>query len=122
MEWPSKFSILLLDIEGTTTSISFVKDVLFPYVTENIGRYAMELYETEEFQADLEAMRHLSLQESNSDREVVRIPTDDKCAAVDALVQNVKHWVQTDKKLTALKQLQGHMWRDAYESHIIKGQ
>lgn len=59
----------------------------------------MELYETEEFQTDLEAIRHLSLQESQSDREVLTIPNDDKCAAVDALVHNVKHWVQLDKKV-----------------------
>jgi methylthioribulose-1-phosphate dehydratase len=36
---PRDARILLLDIEGTTTSISFVKDVLFPYVLENLDEY-----------------------------------------------------------------------------------
>lgn len=77
-----------------------LQDVLFPYVTTTIGRYAMELYETEEFQADLEAIRHLALEEVKNDHDVVTVPTDDKCAAVDALVHNVKHWVLRDKKVS----------------------
>jgi hypothetical protein len=36
---PRDVKILLLDIEGTTTSISFVKDTLFPYVSNNLDRY-----------------------------------------------------------------------------------
>ena len=36
---PRDAKILLLDIEGTTTSISFVKDTLFPYVLNNLDRY-----------------------------------------------------------------------------------
>jgi hypothetical protein len=36
---PRDAKILLLDIEGTTTSISFVKDTLFPYVLNNMDRY-----------------------------------------------------------------------------------
>ena len=40
---PRDSKILLLDIEGTTTSISFVKDVLFPYVINNLDVYLKDL-------------------------------------------------------------------------------
>lgn len=46
----------------------------------------------------------------------------DKAVIIDALYQNVIHWMDRDEKLTALKQLQGHIWRKAYQRGLIKSQ
>ena len=35
-------TVILTDIEGTTSSIAFVKDVLFPYARQRLGRYLDE--------------------------------------------------------------------------------
>ena len=44
---------VLLDIEGTTSSISFVYDVMFPFVRENCAAFLAAAWETEEVQACL---------------------------------------------------------------------
>lgn len=57
-----KFFVLLqrcivLDIEGTTTPISFVTDVLFPYARDNVGRHLSATYDIEETQDDIKLLR-----------------------------------------------------------------
>ena len=48
---------VVLDIEGTTTPISFVTDVLFPYARVNVGRHLSSTYDTEETQDDIKLLR-----------------------------------------------------------------
>lgn len=48
---------IVLDIEGTTTPISFVADVLFPYARDNVGRHLYATYETAETQDDIKLLR-----------------------------------------------------------------
>jgi len=37
---------IVTDIEGTTSSLSFVKDILFPYARQHIGDYLRSHLET----------------------------------------------------------------------------
>ncbi|KVI10469.1 Class II aldolase/adducin N-terminal [Cynara cardunculus var. scolymus] len=48
---------VVLDIEGTTTPISFVTDVLFPYARDNVRRHLEETYDTGATQEDIELLR-----------------------------------------------------------------
>ena len=48
---------MLLDIEGTTTPISFVHDVLFPYSRAHLGDYLSKHWDSEEMVADLGRLR-----------------------------------------------------------------
>lgn len=48
---------IVLDIEGTTTPISFVSDVLFPYARDNVGRHLDITYNTVETQDDIKLLR-----------------------------------------------------------------
>lgn len=48
---------IVLDIEGTTTPISFVTDVLFPYARDNVVRHLTATYDTSETQADIKLLR-----------------------------------------------------------------
>ncbi|XP_070577617.1 enolase-phosphatase E1-like [Ptychodera flava] len=122
--------VVLLDIEGTTTPISFVKDVLFPYIRENIEDYLKEHWDEEECQADVNELRKQAEADSEADMEgVVTIEenknTDDAeevKAVRDSVVKNVLWQMDADRKITALKQLQGHMWTTAYKSGDIKGE
>ncbi|XP_021344402.1 enolase-phosphatase E1-like [Mizuhopecten yessoensis] len=52
-------SAVVVDIEGTTTSLSFVKKVLFPYITENVETYLKNRSDDEETKADICALREL---------------------------------------------------------------
>lgn len=89
---------ILTDIEGTTTSISFVVDVLFPYAREHMAEFVMhnasELAVREQLQAVAE--------------EAGAKLTDEQ--AVEQLLQ----WIEEDRKVTPLKALQGMIWESGY--------
>lgn len=48
---------IVLDIEGTTTPISFVTDVLFPYARDNVERHLSETYDSAETKDDIKLLR-----------------------------------------------------------------
>ncbi|KAJ3199000.1 Methylthioribulose-1-phosphate dehydratase, partial [Dinochytrium kinnereticum] len=51
------YETVVVDIEGTTTPISFVHDVLFPYVTDTIETFLKERWESSELQDKIEGLR-----------------------------------------------------------------
>lgn len=115
---------ILLDIEGTTTPISFVSDVLFPYARDNVGRHLSATFETAETQDDINLLRSQVEDDfAQSVNGAVPIPANDKGKeeVVAALVANVEAMIRSDRKITALKQLQGHIWRTGYENNELKG-
>ena len=91
--------VVLTDIEGTTSSISFVKNVLFPY-----ARKALPAFVAEHGQ-EPEVRRWL---------DVVAAEIGGACQ--DALVvETLQGWIDQDRKHTALKALQGMIWKSGYE-------
>ncbi|KAH7670346.1 HAD hydrolase subfamily IA protein [Dioscorea alata] len=56
-------------------------------------------------------------------RGSVPIPPDDagKEAVIESLVTNVRAMIAADRKITALKQLQGHIWRTGFQSNELQG-
>uniref|UniRef100_A0A2P2JMB4 Probable bifunctional methylthioribulose-1-phosphate dehydratase/enolase-phosphatase E1 n=2 Tax=Rhizophora mucronata TaxID=61149 RepID=A0A2P2JMB4_RHIMU len=114
---------IVLDIEGTTTPISFVADVLFPYARDNVGRHLAATYETTESQDDIKLLR------SQVEEDLVQgvngavpIPSDNagKEEVITALVANVEAMIRADRKITALKQLQGHIWRTGFRNKELE--
>jgi len=98
---------ILTDIEGTTTSVSFVYDVLFPYFRE----HAVDLFSisSSEVSSALQDARLLHEQETGISG------LDDQ-----ALLDLILSWSLEDRKVTPLKTLQGILWKSAYESGAIK--
>jgi enolase-phosphatase E1 len=92
---------ILTDIEGTTSSISFVKDVLFPYARERLPAFVVTHTDNPDVQHWLhEAAREAGLV-SATQQEII-----------DLLLS----WIDADRKSTALKALQGMIWQDGYTS------
>ena len=91
---------IITDIEGTTSSISFVKDVLFPYARRALPAFVRARGRDPEVRRWLDA------------------------AAVDAgsicddevLIEVLQGWIDADRKHTALKALQGMIWEAGYAS------
>ncbi|XP_054816137.1 probable bifunctional methylthioribulose-1-phosphate dehydratase/enolase-phosphatase E1 [Prosopis cineraria] len=115
---------IVLDIEGTTTPISFVSEVLFPYARDNVRRHLSTTYDAPETQDDIKLLR--SQVQSDLEQRVagaVPIPPDNagKEEVIDALVANVEAMIKADRKITALKELQGHIWQTGYENNELKG-
>ena len=105
----SKPIFILTDIEGTTTSVSFVYDVLFPYFRENIEK-VRKMVDLPEIQVIFKETIRLA-----SETENKTITSNDE--VIDTLIR----WSKEDKKITPLKDLQGILWKEAYESGLIKG-
>ena len=89
---------ILTDIEGTTSSISFVKDVLFPYARQRLPAFvAAHAHERE--------VRHW----------LDQVATEHGAMCDDAMVVEVlQGWIDEDRKHTALKALQGMVWQAGY--------
>lgn len=135
-------SVVILDIEGTTTPISFVADVLFPYVRKTLKEHLENNWEKDELKADIDALRYschcsnlcsdslilccrkLAEEDAQAGREVPQIPpeTAPKEEIISAVVANVFKQMDEDRKTTALKQLQGHIWDAGYASGELKGE
>ncbi|KAA0058822.1 putative bifunctional methylthioribulose-1-phosphate dehydratase/enolase-phosphatase E1 1 isoform X1 [Cucumis melo var. makuwa] len=115
---------IVLDIEGTTTPISFVTDVLFSYARDNVEKHLILTYETGETQDDIKLLR--SQVEEDLEKGVagaVPIPPDNagKEEVIAAVVANVEGMIKADRKITALKQLQGHIWRTGFSGNELEG-
>jgi 2,3-diketo-5-methylthio-1-phosphopentane phosphatase len=112
---------LLLDIEGTTTPIAFVHDVLFPYARERAARF-LRLHAHEapvsavigELRADLVAERRRGESPTGTSGG------DD--ARPDSIAQYVEWAMDRDKKTTGLKSLQGLIWEEGYRSGDLHGE
>ncbi|XP_066991519.2 enolase-phosphatase E1 [Anabrus simplex] len=121
-ETVQKAEIVILDIEGTTSSISFVKDTLFPYIRENLESYVKKHWNDEEFAQDLVLLREQAAKDETDKVEgVVSIAEGSSEDLQPAVIRNVLWQMDLDRKTKALKQLQGHVMRDGYSSGKLKG-
>ncbi|KAL4715927.1 hypothetical protein ACJJTC_013227 [Scirpophaga incertulas] len=119
-----KCKILLLDIEGTTTSISFVKDKLFPYAKENVKQFLDSQWDSDDVKKVVIALRKLAIEDQEKSVDgVVSIPCEDatKEEQIEGVVNNVKWQMASDRKAGPLKLLQGLIWRQGYDKGDIKG-
>lgn len=96
---------ILTDIEGTTSSLSFVKDVLFPYAREHMGEFIRQ------HANDPAVVHELD--------EVCRV-NDKKLTDAEAIDQLMR-WIDEDRKITPLKSLQGMIWENGYKKGDFKG-
>ena len=106
---------LLLDVEGTTTSISFVYDTLFPYARSNLRAFLANYGTDPEVVAAGETIARESGAGSLAD--FLR----DRAADRHALETEVLRRMDTDDKSTGLKQLQGLIWRAGYQRGDLRG-
>jgi enolase-phosphatase E1 len=101
---------ILLDIEGTTTPIAFVHDVLFSYARTHVRDYLAKHLDDEAVQADIRLLRD----EAKSDGfDAVNL---------DEIVAYVNHLIDRDRKSTGLKSLQGKIWHEGYADGTLRAQ
>ena len=96
---------ILTDIEGTTSSIDFVHQTLFPYARKHLRRFLAAHANEAAVRRELAEVAHAE------GREL----TPDAAATV------LEKWIDEDRKATPLKALQGMVWRQGYESGELKG-
>lgn len=108
--------VILCDIEGTTTDISFVKDVLFPHAREHCRSFLMQHFDEPEIKQIVSDLCELSVKDGHAIQQ-----SHDKETFVDSIVENVHRQIEADRKTKELKSLQGKIWKVAFESGAIKG-
>lgn len=96
---------IVTDIEGTTSSISFVHEVLFPYARARLREFVLAHADEPEVAAQLDAVRMTA--EGHPD--------------LNGVIQQLLHWMDEDKKVTALKALQGLIWEQGYRNGDFHG-
>ncbi|XP_077593809.1 enolase-phosphatase E1 [Stigmatopora nigra] len=124
---PARTTALLLDIEGTTTPITFVKDILFPYIREHLEDYLSAHWEEDECKQDVHLLKKQLEEDMRQNRACPIHAVDqtvhtDEEKAIREVVDDVLWQMAADRKSMALKRLQGHMWRVAYTSGTINGE
>ena len=115
--------VVLLDIEGTTTPIEFVTDVLFPFARARLRAFLEERRAADvDVQGDLEGLRRELAREAAGAERPPAWRDEPEGARIDSAVDFV-HWLMDrDRKTTALKSLQGRIWEDGYRVGELRGQ
>jgi enolase-phosphatase E1 len=96
---------IVTDIEGTTSSISFVKDILFPYARAKLPEFVRQ----------------------NQNEPTIKQLITDTCHEakiefdIEAAIDQLTEWIDQDKKITPLKALQGLIWKAGYDLGDFKG-
>ncbi|KAJ1965280.1 enolase-phosphatase E1 [Dipsacomyces acuminosporus] len=118
------YDIVLLDIEGTTTPISFVHDELFPYVTRSVKEFLQTKWSDPVVQGHVLAIA----KQANADAaagNTLAVPIDLDSESEEEVrrkvLVNVEWQMKQDRKIGALKGLQGYMWKFGYENGELKG-
>ena len=93
--------VILLDIEGTIGSISYVHDVLFPYASARLEAFVRE--------ADVAGLLA-------DTRALAGEPEAD----LDRAVAILQSWIAEDRKATPLKALQGLIWEEGFRSGALR--
>ena len=113
---------ILLDIEGTTSPMEFVYQVLFPFARARLKDYLRHNADSEELQRDLSMLR----EEHVKDMEQGLARPEWTDAHLDAQIESVARYVfwlmDRDRKSTGLKSLQGKVWQEGYLRGELKSQ
>lgn len=96
---------ILMDIEGTTSSISFVHKTLFPFAKENMLKFIRANKEVPAIQDIL-----------------TKLSAERGCGlSLPAAAELFNEWIDEDKKHSLLKKIQGHIWKEGFENGELKG-
>jgi enolase-phosphatase E1 len=113
---------ILLDIEGTTSPIEFVYQVLFPYVRTHVENYLRRRSNSDELKSDLSLLR----EEYAKDLADAAAPPPSIDHPPDAQIKSIAGYVfwlmDRDRKSTGLKSLQGKIWQEGYLKGELRSQ
>jgi len=110
--------LVLLDIEGTTTPMSFVYDVLFPYARARMPAY-LRARASEDDLRDVLATLRVEWQEDARRGEQ---PPDWAHADIPAAARYLEWLMDRDRKSPSLKRLQGEIWKAGFDTGELRSE
>lgn len=96
---------IVTDIEGTTSSLSFVKEVLFPYARAHLAEFVRQHQHESAVKVLLDDVRALTAEQMD----------------LEQIISQLIAWIDADQKITPLKSLQGLIWDAGYRQGDFKG-
>lgn len=119
MALPEGVRAVLTDIEGTTTPLSFVADVLFPFAKERLeDACAVSAGDDPRF---VEAVNQLRQEHEAERGSGATAPTAPDIPDFGDGAPYARHLMELDRKSTGLKALQGLIWEEGYRTGELKG-
>lgn len=113
---------IVLDIEGTTTPISFVYEVLFPFAREHVQSFLEKEFEGAEVQHVIELLRLEHTADSQQQSPPRILISGTRTEEISSLVSYVNWLMDRDRKSTGLKSLQGKIWELGYRDLLLKAE
>ncbi len=112
----SSIKIILLDIEGTTSPIDFVYQVLFPYARNHAQDFLARHWN--EVQSEI---TQLKSEHAEDERQGLNPPALDS-SQPESVAAYIYWLIDQDRKSTPLKSLQGKIWEEGYQNGALKSQ
>ena len=113
---------VLLDIEGTTTPIAFVHEVLFAYARSQVRSFLADHPGSAELAADLARLRAEHADDKMQNLQPPALVTGPRDAEIDSMVTYVNWLIDRDRKSPGLKSLQGKIWKQGYLDGTLKAE
>jgi enolase-phosphatase E1 len=101
----------LLDVEGTTSSISFVYDRMFPFVRRELYGFLVEHWT----RADVQRACEQIVNEAGHG-SLMAWSTQQNTPAIELVAAETLRLMDQDAKTTGLKELQGLIWQRGFSS------
>jgi enolase-phosphatase E1 len=117
----SSIQWLLLDIEGTTSSVDFVYKTLFPYASAHVESYLYRHSAESEIKRLMSELRAEQAADAAKDPQIgvwMRGTAEEEIATAG---NYVRHLIALDRKATPLKTLQGMIWEEGFKSGELLG-
>ncbi|RME11582.1 MAG: acireductone synthase, partial [Aquificota bacterium] len=96
---------IITDIEGTTSSLHYVREVMFPYSKKKLRDFLGAHWEEGHMKDIIK-----KLEERLGQR-----------VDLELAVKTFEDWIDRDLKEPLLKELQGHIWEEGFLSGELKG-
>jgi enolase-phosphatase E1 len=113
---PLKPRLFLLDVEGTIAPLSLIYEQLVPYARSHFAQFLRQRGGEAAIVGDLT----LLAEENRADVETTRPPFNDP-QDPEAALPYIEWLMELDRKSTALKSLQGRIWKGGFEKGELKG-
>lgn len=109
--------VILLDIEGTTSSVSYVFDIMYPFSQKKMPAYLASNWDSEKVQA---ACNQLAVDVGEVGLSVWGEGAESEQQVIDRVVAEANKLIVADVKATGLKEIQGLIWAEGYEAGELK--
>jgi enolase-phosphatase E1 len=103
-------SLILLDIEGTTTPIDFVYKTLFPFARARVRDYLSRNWNAPEVQAELAQLR------AENSADLAKGLNPPAIEQIESAAAYINWLMDRDRKSTPLKSIQGRIWQEGYQA------